>query len=935
MTPDDGAAGPVRKPHDSLLPAADGMLVGREHELKVVEEFVLRAASDGDALVLYGEAGVGKTVLLDAAEEAAAASAVPVIRTVGVEVETDLAYAALYRLLTPFLPQLDGLSAQQRRTLATALGLDEGPPPDRLAVSNAVLLLLGLARGDGPLLVIVDDLPWLDRMSAAVLAFVARRLAGARIGFLGAFRTGESSFFDGGGLAAVEVMPLGQTAAAGLVDRRFPALAPRVRQQVLAEAAGNPLALLELPARVAERSHEWQTAPLPLSQRLEHLFAARVDPLPAETRRALLLAALDATGDLGILVAAFGADAIDDLAPAERAQLIRVNGERRRLAFRHPLMRSAVIAMSTDQQRRDLHAAIAAQMPDQPDRRAWHLAEAAEIPDESIAVLLEQTADRILRRGDAVGALTALLRAADLTPAGRDRSRRLARAAYVGAEVTGDIASVPRLLADAQHADPGGADALSAAVATAAYLLNGEGDVNAAHRMLFGAIAAREVLDGDDRGLIEALWFLIAICVFGGRAELWQPLDGLMGRFRPAPPRYLTVLAKAFGDPAHQALPVLDELDGLIGGLSQEPDPAYVARVAIAGAYVDRQRACRGPVQAVVDHGREGGAVTSQIQTEVILANDDFFSGQWDEALELCDEGIRLCELHGYPLLRWLYVHQDAVIAAARGRTERARAAAEAMTRWAAPRGVGLLRAYGHGIEALLSLGRGKYQEAFGHASSITPPGKLQPYAPYALWTALDLVEAAVRAGLRTEAARHAAALRDMRIPAISPRLALVTAGTAGMVSPDGRFADHFEAALAVDGAQRWPFDRARIQLSYGQRLRHGRAMAEARRHLSDAFDTFQRLDATPWSAIASKELRAAGGARGKLQAGGIAALTPQQREIAMLAAAGLTNKQIAERLFLSPRTVSTHLYQIYPKLGVTTRAGLRDALNNAEPPTE
>ncbi|QDN84306.1 AAA family ATPase [Streptomyces sp. S1A1-7] len=911
------------------------MLVGREHELKVVEEFVLRAASDGDALVLYGEAGVGKTVLLDAAEEAAAESGVPVMRTVGVEVETDLAYAALYRLLTPFLSQLDGLSGQQRRTLATALGLDEGPPPDRLAVSNAVLSLLGLARGDGPLLVIVDDLPWLDRMSAAVLAFVARRLAGARIGFLGAFRTGESSFFDGGGLAALEVMPLGQTAAGSLIDRRFPALAPRVRQQVLAEAAGNPLALLELPARVTDRSHERQPAPaLPLSQRLEHLFAARVDPLPAATRRALLLAALDATGDLGILVAAFGSNAIDDLAPAERAQLIRVNGERRRLAFRHPLMRSAVIAMSTDQQRRDLHAAIAAQMPDQPDRRAWHLAEAAAAPDESIAVLLEQTADRILRRGDAVGALSALLRAADLTPVGRDRGRRLARAAYIGAEVTGDIGSVPRLLADAHHADPGGADALAAAVATSAYLLNGEGDVNAAHRMLFGAIAAREVLDGEDDGLIEALWFLIAICVFGGRAELWQPLDGLMGRFRPAPPRYLTVLAKAFGDPAHQALPVLDELDGLIGGLSQEPDPAYVARVAIAGAYVDRQRACRGPAQAVVDHGREGGAVTSQIQIEVILANDDFFAGQWDEALGLCDEGKRLCELHGYPLLRWLYVHQDAVIAAARGRTERARAAAEAMTRWAAPRGVGLLRAYGHGIEALLSLGRGKYQEAFVHASSITPPGKLQSYAPYALWTALDLVEAAVRAGLRTEAARHVAALRDADIPAISPRLALVTAGAAGMVSPDGRFADHFEAALTVAGAERWPFDRARIQLSYGQRLRHGRAMAEARRHLGEAFDTFQRLDATPWSALAGKELRAAGGSRGKLQAGGIAALTPQQREIAKLAAAGLTNKQIAERLFLSPRTVSTHLYQIYPKLGVTTRAGLRDALSNEEQPT-
>lgn len=918
------------------MPGTGGRLIGREHELKVVEEFVLRVACDGDALVLYGEAGVGKTVLLDAAERVAAASGVPVIRTDGIEVESDLAYAALLRLLTPILPRLDGMSREQRRTLATALGLDEGPPPDRLAVSNAVRALLGSAGGDGPLLVIVDDLPWLDRMSAVVLAFVARRLAGTRIGFLGAFRTGESSFFDGGGLAAVEVMPLGRTAAADLVDRSFPALPPRARRQVLDEAAGNPLALLELPVRVAERRDERRTGPtLPLSRRLEQLFAARVDPLPAATRRALLLAALDATGDLGILLAAFGANAIDDLAPAERAQLIRVDGQRRRLVFRHPLTRSAVIAMSTEEQRRALHAAIAAQMPDQPDRRAWHLAQAAEAPDESIAVLLEHTADRNLSRGDAVGAVAALLRAADLTPAGRDRGRRLARAAYVGAEITGDIGSVPRLLAEAQHADPGGADALAAAVAAAAYLLNGEGDVNAAHRMLFGAIAVREVLDGSDNGLIEALWFLIAICVFGGRAELWQSMDGLIARFAPPPPRYLTVLAKTFGDPAHQALPVLDELDELIVESSRESDPALVARVAIAGAYVDRQRAYRGAVQAVVDHGRHGGAVTSQIQTQVILANDDWFAGQWDEALELCDEGIRLCELHGYPLLRWLYVHQDALIAAARGRTEHARAAAGAMTRWAAPRGVGLLLAYGHGIEALASLGRGRYQEAFVHASAITAPGELQPYVPYTLWTALDLVEAAVRAGLRTEAARHVGALRDLDVPAISPRLALVTAGAAGMVSPDGRFAEHFEAALAVAGVERWPFEQARVQLSYGQRLRHGRATVEARRHLGDAFDTFRRLDATPWAARAGKELRAAGGVRGKLQAGGIAALTPQQREIAMMAAAGLTNKQIAERLFVSPRTVSTHLYQIYPKLGVTTRAGLRDALSHQEPSAE
>jgi len=848
-----GDAGSEPDPRDTTL-------VGRDRELELIREFVLRAASDGDALVAQGEAGVGKTVLLDAAEATATASGIPVVRTVGVEVESELTYAGLHRLLEPLLPRLGGLGPQQARTLATALGLDAGPPPDRLAVSTAVLALLELATGDGSLLIIVDDLPWLDRMSAAVLAFVARRLAGTRIGFLGAFRTGESSFFDGGGLAALEVLPLDPGAAASLVDRHYPALAPRRRQQVLDEAGGNPLALLELPIHIGYPSQE----AAPLSRRLEGLFAARIEPLPAPTRRTLLLAALDATGDLGVLVAASGAHALDDLAPAERARLIRIDGERGKLVFPHPLMRSAVVAMSAAQQRRDLHTAIAAQLPDQPDRRARHLAAAADGPDESIAVQLEQAADRILRRGDAVGAVAALLRASDLTPAGQERSRRLARAAYVGAEITGDIGNVPRLLADAKNLDPASSAALNAAVATSAYLLNGEGDVDAAYRMLFGALTNREALDGGDSAVVEAVWFLIAICVFGGRAELWRPVEELIERYSPALPRYLTVVAKTFGDPAHQALPVLKELDDMVARLSQEPDPAQVARVAIGGAYVDRLRDCRGALHEVLDHGRDGGAITSQIQVEVIVANDSFHAGQWDESLALCAEGIRLCEAHGYPLLRWLYVHQDALIAAARGQGEHAGRAAAAMTRWAAPRGINFLIAYAHGVETLAALGRGAYQDAFTHASSITPPGQLRPYVPYALWSAQDLVEAAVRAGMRAEAARHVAILKELNIPAMSPRRAMVTAGAAGMVAPDGRFAQHFEMALAVAGAERWPYERARLQLFYGQRLRLGRAAADARRHLSDAYDTFRRLGATPWSAMAGQELRATGKAPAK-----------------------------------------------------------------------
>lgn len=896
----------------------DSALIGRADELKVLQDFVERAATEGDALVLYGEAGVGKTVLLDAAERAAAARGIPVVRTVGVEAESHLTYAGLHRLLEPFLSSLDNLNPRQHDTLATALGLAAGPPRERLAVSTAALSLLERGRGDGSLLVVVDDLPWLDRMSAAVLAFVARRLSGSRIGFLGAFRTGESSFFDGGGLAAAEVQPLDHAAAARLVDRRRPGLGPRPRQRVLDEAAGNPLALLELPAQGDEPGRD--AVALPLSQRLEHLFAARVEPLPAATRRTLLLAALDATGALAVLVSAFGPDAVDDLAPAELAQLIRVDADR--LVFQHPLMRSAVVAMSTDRERRDLHATIAAQMTDQPDRRAWHLAEAAQGPDESIAQQLEESADRILRRGDAVGAVTVLMHATDLTPAGPQRSRRMARAAYVGAEVTGDVESVPRLLAGLPTSS------LATAVAAAAYLLNGEGDVNAAYRMLFGAIADRSTLDGSDSDLVEALWFLIAICTFSNRAELWRPLEELIARCDPAPPRYLAVIAKTFGDPAHQALPVLGELDAMIARLSQERDPAYVARLGIGGAYVDRLRECRGALLEVLDHGRDGGAVTSQIQVEVIVANDGFHAGQWDESLEHCAEGIRLCEQHGYPLLRWLYVHQDALIGAARGHGEQARAAATAMSRWAAPRGVNLLLNYAHGIQALEALGRGAPREAYTHASAITPEGQLRPYVPYALWTAFDLVEAAVRGGLRDEGARHVAVLQELDIAAMSPRRAMVVAGAAGMVAADGRFADHFEAALAVPGADRWPFELARIQLFYGQRLRRGRATGDARRHLSEAFDTFRRLDAAPWSALAGQELRAVGRVRGRSRPD--ARLTPQQREIARLAAAGLTNRQIGSQLHLSPRTVGTHLYQIFPKLGVTSRAALRDVLGQA-----
>jgi hypothetical protein len=421
---------------------APASLIGRHDDLDYITAFVDQAAVSGGALLLSGEAGLGKSVLLDAAAAHAETAGSRVLRAAGTEFEGAVSFAGLNQLLGPLLGRARGLSVAYRRALAVALGVREGSSPDQLLLSNAALALL--VQAAGPVLVVVDDLPWLDRASAVVLGVVARRLAGSRVGFLAVSRSGEDGFFDRGGLLVHEVLALSEAAAAELVGDRFPSLAPRVRQRLLAEAQGNPLALLELPVPLSGVQRAG-TGPLPvwlpLSRRLQAAFESRITALPARTRHLLLLAALDGTGRLQTLQsAAPGPHGIDDLAPAERTRLVHVGEDGSRLEFRHPLTRSAVVALSTSAQRRRAHAALARHLTGEPERCAWHLAQAAAGPDERVAGLLEQTAHRIRQRGDAVGAVTALLRAADLTPPGAERSRRLAEAAYLGAVVTGGAA---------------------------------------------------------------------------------------------------------------------------------------------------------------------------------------------------------------------------------------------------------------------------------------------------------------------------------------------------------------------------------------------------------------------------------------------------------------------------------------------------------------
>jgi hypothetical protein len=319
-------------------------LVGRDHDLGLVRGFIDEAMVSGGALLLSGDAGVGKTVLLDAAAERAHGAGMRVVRAAGVEFESTITFAGLHQVLQPLLAGLDQLTDPYRTALSVALGLDQGAPSDQLLVSNAALTLLVQAAVERSLLVIVDDLPWLDRASAVVLGFVARRLAGSRVGFLGAYRSGEGSFFERGGVPLHHVQPLDTTAAAALLQARSPSLAPRVRERLLTEAQGNPLALLELPVALSGPQRSGTAVPelLPLSSRLQAVFASRVESLPAATRLLLLYAVLDGTGDLHVLTsAASGRTGMEDLAHAERAGLVYVDAATGRLAFRHPLTRGS------------------------------------------------------------------------------------------------------------------------------------------------------------------------------------------------------------------------------------------------------------------------------------------------------------------------------------------------------------------------------------------------------------------------------------------------------------------------------------------------------------------------------------------------------------------------------------------------------------------
>jgi DNA-binding CsgD family transcriptional regulator len=765
-----------------------------------------------------------------------------------------------------------------------------------------------------------------------VLSFVARRLAGSRVSLLVAARLGSAGFFEASGLTELVVPPLDDDAAGRLLAAAFPLIAGRVRQRVLDTACGNPLALLELPGSLTGHQLAGER-PLPttlmLSSRLQELYASQLATLPDAASLLILLAALDGTGDLRLLQGAMPeASVLDRLAPAEQARLVVVDPVSKRLSFRHPLIASAVVQHCDDGDRRAAHRLLADLLRDDAERHALHLAEAAIEPDEHVALLLERAARIALARGEADRAVANLGRSAELSPSGAEKGRRLALAACLKAGVTADLVGVSQLLNEAERSDPRAGDSLAAAMAASGLLLNGKGDVDTAHRLLLAAIeAALDSAGPEDSDIVPALHTLMLICFFGGEEHRWVSFNRAVARLESDDGGTLRLGGSTFADPIRAELPVLGQLDEVIGALGDELDPSKIVRVSVSAIYVDRLAGCRRALWRVVHEGRSAGAIASAIDALMLLAFDAYFAGQWTEAEALASDGLDLCVRHGYRLLEAPGHYCLALLAAGRGDHDEVQSLTTHLMAWASPRGIGAVQKYCDHIRGLEAVGGGDVEAAFGHASAISAAGTFAPHCPHALWVMLDLVEAAVRSNRRADAVAHVRAMRESNVQLLSPRLALVVGASAALAAEAELAGELFRGALEVPDVERWPFDLARVQLAYGEHLRRVGDVAVARIQLSGSLDTFERLGAEPWSARAREELRATGqpSTSDRWQS---APLNPLEREIALLAAGGMTNKEIGQRLCLSHRTVGAHLYQIFPKLGITSRAALRDALD-------
>jgi DNA-binding CsgD family transcriptional regulator len=896
------------------------VLVGRDRECARIDQLLEGAlAGESEALVVRGEAGIGKTALLDYA--ATRADGMQLLTTSGVEAEADLAFAGLYGLLRPILGSLGELPDLQATALAGALGLAPSTGSERFLVSAAVLGLLAEAADERPVLCLVEDAHWLDTPSAEALVFTARRLRAEHVAIVFAVREGEGRTFEGWGLPELIVTGLEDEDARALLSTCSEEIAPSVRERLLAEAAGNPLALLELPTALSDEQRagvEVLPDAIPLTARVQATFAAKVDGLPAATQTMLLVAAADDTGDAAMVVSAaaeLGATA-EALEPAEASGVVRTDGGR--IAFRHPLVRAAVLDAATLAQRQRTHAALAAVLhgEEHADRRVWHHALATLIADENVAAALEAAARRSQLRGGHASAATALERAADLSDAEPSRSRRLGEAAeeaWAAGQVERARGLVMRSLPNA--------DGLQRV-----RLLYLTGLIEARSGWLPDALAPLlEAIEGSEDASLT-LQMLYDGYEFASYAKALDQLAELTRRAAQIQPatendRFIATALMAWGselsgDHARGAVLAAEAIERA----ERLDDPRCLILAAVTA---DREGSWGDGLphaNRAVAVARERGLVSVLPQALAAQSTELIGGSRFDLGYSVAEEGRRLALDIGQPWTAGWNVGSLAAVAALRGQEGEARAHVDMLQQLVAASGASL-SLLDDLVLGLLDLTLGRPAEALEHLRgySAAPAGVLM--TPHRILQLPNVVEAAARANQLDEAADHLARFHESveRFPTPA-RLSLLARCQALVAESDAE--PHFARAIELAESLS-PFERARTELLYGEWLRRERRRVDARPHLRAALELFQRIRLSPWEERARAELRASGETARRRDPSTRDQLTPQELQIAHLVAEGMTNREIGAQLYLSPRTIDYHLRKVFAKLQIASRTDL------------
>jgi DNA-binding CsgD family transcriptional regulator len=899
------------------------MLFGRTAEQARIVE-LLDGARHGHSgvLVLRGEAGVGKSALLDRA--CAEAEGMTVLRACGIESEARLPYAGLHQLVRPLLSMLDRLPDPQAAALRAALGMDQGTREEWFLVSLAVLTLLAEAADEGPVLCVIDDAHWFDDASAESLVFAARRLQVEPIAILFAAREGEAREFAAAGLPDLWLRGLDPTAAAALLDKRLGAeLSAQARDRLIERTHGNPLALMELSASL-EESQLAGLAPLPVSRSIEREFRSRIDQLSEQTQTVLLVAAADDTGAAAIVLQAaarLGAHS-QALDAAEERDLLRVRGGR--LEFRHPLVRSAVYHAAPSSRRRAAHAALADALDSEADadRRAWHRAAASVEVDASVADELEGAARRAYWRSGFVAASLAFERAAELTPDRRHRVRLLSEAVDA-AWFAGRLPRAQELLVRAR--------ALSSERTERAEIDRWRGliewsiGVPATARDLLAGAAA-DLPREDAARALHVLGLACVATAYGGEGDRMPEVAGIASRFESDGSPLVGFLAKFVEGTVGYFAGAYDVAAEAFRAMLANADAADEAGSAslpglllLAGAaalFVGNDLAAEQLNHRLASRAREMGALPLVNDVMPRLAMSHISMGRWSSASADLSEGIQLAKEIGQHQVLAHMLAVQALLAGLRGDSDACRGGAERARELAADRQLVHVEHTARWAQLVLELADGRHGEAYLHARQMS-------HLPIGHWAGPERIEAAARAGHRDDAS---AWLGDFGAWAAHSDAGWARAATlrcrALLADDPGEQLGLLDEALALAAGAR-PFEQARTRLAYGEALRRTGQRGEARSHHRAALECFDDLGAAVWAERAREQLRASGQTARRRATDSGPRLTQQELQIARFVAQGLSNRDVAAQLFVSPRTIEFHLRKVFTKLGIASRTQL------------